>query len=113
MYKAREYAYTKTGNADNGSILTKNDADTIKALLADDNTTKTAEEKTQIAKMLWGQENTQSDGNYLYYWLGSANNSNFVWYVDGDNSNFYDDFFGIGGTYGVRPVINISKSLIQ
>lgn len=45
------------------------------------------------------------------YWLGSAFGASYVWRVgDGlvDNGNFYRD-----SRYGVRPVIEISKSLIQ
>ena len=63
--------------------------------------------------MLWGQENTQINGNYLYYWLGSAGDTSGVWSVIGYSAGFsYDVFRGSDG-FGVRPVIEISKSLIQ
>ncbi len=49
--------------------------------------------------------------NTSNYWLGSADNPNFVWNVSSGylfNYNFSNDIY-----YGVRPVIEISKSLIS
>ena len=44
------------------------------------------------------------------YWLGSARSTDFVWSVYGgflSDGGFFDSI-----NYGVRPVIEISKSLI-
>ena len=63
--------------------------------------------------MIWGKANTQGNGNYLYYWLGSAYNAGRVWSVYGYDTDFDFSIFGDSRDYGVRPVIEISKSLIQ
>ena len=42
------------------------------------------------------------------YWLGSAFNASLVWSVYGSNSSLIDD-----ENYGVRPVIEIQKSVIK
>jgi len=49
------------------------------------------------------------------YWSGSARNSFSVWYVR-SNGAFSNDFFdsrGSNGNFGVRPVIEISSSVIH
>lgn len=51
--------------------------------------------------------------NTSNYWLGSASNSSFVWRVYGKVRHLYNCSFGYGGDFGVRPVIEISKSLIS
>ena len=58
-------------------------------------------------------QNVEDEGNSIifnvqYYWLGSANDSNYVWDVsEGNFNNYrYDNDYG----YGVRPVIEISTS---
>ena len=43
------------------------------------------------------------------YWSGSADNANYVWYVDSDG-NFNRHSYGNAISFGVRPVIIISKS---
>ena len=43
------------------------------------------------------------------FWLGSANGSNNLWIVF-SNGVFYRDYFNGGSSFGVRPVIVISKS---
>lgn len=48
-------------------------------------------------------------GNSKFYWLGSAYNANGMWVVS--RHGLTGDFFG-NGSYGVRPVIEISKSAI-
>ena len=67
--------------------------------------------KTTNSTMIYG---TNTTAGYLNYWLGSAGSSDFVWGVCGKNSNLDYNHFGFlyGGVYGVRPVIEISKSLI-
>ena len=46
------------------------------------------------------------------YWLGSAGSAGVVWVVDGDRSRLIGNDFSCDFYYGVRPVIEISKSLI-
>ena len=46
------------------------------------------------------------------YWLGSAGSAGVVWVVDGDRSRLIGKDFSCDFYYGVRPVIEISKSLI-
>lgn len=53
-------------------------------------------------------------GNSKYYWLGSARDSEVVYGVYGRYSSLdVIRDFSRTGTYGVRPVIEISKSVIQ
>ena len=47
--------------------------------------------------------------NNTGFWLGSTDDDNCVWVVRSDGV-FYDDGFGNVNSYGVRPVIVISKS---
>ena len=59
---------------------------------------------------LGGNKNNNSSASF---WLGSAGSSDFVWGVNGyGNLDYSHDGFLYGGVYGVRPVIEISKSLI-
>ena len=46
------------------------------------------------------------------YWLGSADNADNVWRVNGEVSFLGRNYFIYDDIYGVRPVIEISKSLI-
>ena len=50
--------------------------------------------------------------NTANFWLGSANNTRGVWRVDGGIGSLYGISFRGDIDYGVRPVIEISKSLI-
>ena len=110
VYKANKYA--KTCGATKGRLLTKEEVDALKSKINNEE-----DSDGKIAKMLWGQENTQSDGKYLYYWLGSAyddNNASRVWGVVGSIASFNGgSSYSYGSSFGVRPVIEISKSLIQ
>lgn len=47
------------------------------------------------------------------YWLGSAYDSNYVWNVEGANRSLGGSSFRDSVNHGVRPVIEISKSLIS
>ena len=69
-----------------------------------------ASSNTKIATMLWGKEST--DG-YLWYWLGSANDSIGVLYVYGAAAAFYYDDYRNSYRSGVRPVITVLKSSIS
>ena len=68
-----------------------------------------ASSNTKIATMLWGRENTRG---YLYYWLGSANSTVYLWYVNGSDS-YYSGSGYTSIKYGVRPVITVLKSSIS
>ena len=96
--KAKSYAVAKGGT--NGGLLTWNKANTLKDSYKD---------------MIYGTSNKQPEGNFLKYWLGSAATANTVWVINGDEQMLrdfnYDD--GINDTYGVRPVITVSKSKIS
>lgn len=96
VYKAN--AYAKTCRATKGRLLTYTEANNLKASYGD---------------MIWGKANNQGNGNYLCYWLGSAISTSGVWDVYGGSAFFHSDGFSYSGYYGVRPVIEISKSLIQ
>jgi type II secretory pathway pseudopilin PulG len=51
--------------------------------------------------------------NTSSYWLSSTSYDAFVWDVVGDIGCLYDNGFNIDDNFGVRPVIEISKSLIS
>ena len=68
--------------------------------------------------MIDGEANANEYGNYLYYWLGSANEDdcNGVWVVNGGGGTiYYINYFGdeYDDGFGVRPVITCSKTLIN
>ncbi len=69
-----------------------------------------ASSNTKIATMLWGKEST--DG-YLYYWLGSANDTFYVWLVNGGSNYLYSDYCTYSERGGCRPVITVLKSSIS
>ena len=50
--------------------------------------------KASYGDMIWGKANTQSDGNFLCYWLGSVRDSYDVWDVRGSVESFSFDNFG-------------------
>ena len=68
-----------------------------------------ASSNTKIATMLWGRENTRG---YLMYWLGSAYDTDLVWFVVGSSGGLYDGQLQQQGL-GVRPVITVLKSSIS
>ena len=81
-----------------GRLLTYEEADSL---------------KTSYADMIWGTANTNgSSGNFLYYWLGSANENNgvVVWTVSGKYQDMGYGHCGYDDSVGVRPVITASKS---
>ena len=101
IYKAKAYATSKGGT--NGRLLTYEEADSL---------------KTSYGDMIWGKANQQGEGSsdyYLYYWLSSAHEDydRGVWFVSGDYSDFYNNFFNSVRVMGVRPVITVSKSLVS
>ena len=77
-------------------------------------TKEEAEElKPNYKEILYGK-NTEK--GYLNYWLGSAHNYRFLCVVAGElgvSGSFPCDNDGNDGTYGARPVIKVSKSLVQ
>jgi len=96
VYKAMEYG-EKMGAGANGRLMTYEEALQL-----------SESEDENIIKILYG---AYPKGPY-FYWLGSAYNTDYVWYVYASNhyafysDPYYDDFVG------VRPVIEISKSAI-
>ena len=50
--------------------------------------------------------------NTANFWLGSARSTDYVWGVFGERGRLRGNGFFRGRNYGVRPVIEISKSLI-
>ena len=47
-----------------------------------------------------------------FFWLGSANNTNNVWNVNGENSNLNNNNFNNDNNYGVRPAFYKTKGYI-
>ena len=67
--------------------------------------------KVSYSSMIYGTNTTTA--GYLNYWLGTAFSESSVYEIDGEESGLHGSGFGYEGTYGVRPVIEISKSLIS
>ena len=58
-------------------------------------------------------ENTCPQDSFITdtsFWLGSASSDSNVWSVSSDYSSFSNNTYGLGGGYGVRPVIEIPTS---
>ena len=64
----------------------------------------------EYSDILYGKK---TEIGYLNYWLSSAQNKNDVWSSVGEGSRLGSYGFSIGGGFGVRPVIKVSKSSIQ
>lgn len=92
VYKANKYATEELG-AESGRLLTYEEANAL---------------KDSIPDIIW-----VTYGKSKYYWLGSANSTSGVWSVYGNDRRFYYDIYSNRSLCGVRPVIEISKSLIQ
>ena len=90
VYKANSYA--KNLGAISGRLLTYEEANSLKDSYSD------------IIYVTYGASK--------YYWLGSARNIVGVWTVYGGASRLDNDSFNNSNGYGLRPVIEISKSLI-
>ena len=103
--KAKSYGRSK--GAVSSRLLSYEEANALK--------TK-ASSNTKIDTMYRGTANTAN--GYLYYWLGSANNTDIVWGVFGTKESLGKDYLGsdyFGSSYGcgVRPVITVLKSNIS
>ena len=103
--RAKNYAQNTldlTRNA--GRLLTYEEANALQSTYGD---------------MIYGRTNQQGENttNYFYYWLSSAceNYVGGVWFVDGygDGDLLNDSYLNLDNHMGVRPVITVSKSLIQ
>ncbi len=68
--------------------------------------------ETANSDILYGT-NGKSSSEYLYFWLGSANFTGDVWRVDSGFSIIDAGNFGYAFDFGVRPVVEISKSSIS
>ena len=90
VYKANNYA--KSLGAIGGRLLTYEEANSLKDSYRD------------IIFVTYGKSKS--------YWLGSAGNANVVWFVNGNIGDLRDSYFSNSNGFGVRPVIEISKSAI-
>lgn len=97
--KAKSYGRSK--GAVSSRLLSYEEANALKSK---------ASSNTKIDTMLWGKANT-ADG-FLYYWLGSANNTNNVWNVNGNNGNLNNNNFSNSNNNGVRPAFHETKDYI-
>ena len=66
--------------------------------------------KNSNSAMIYG---TNTTVGYLNYWLGSAYNASLVWFVCGGDDSFGSYYFDNDSSFWIRPVIEISKDLIQ
>ena len=67
--------------------------------------------RTDYSEILYGKN---IEKGYLNYWLSSVCTEVNVWRVDGSYDSLdYRSYYGGAGIFGVRPVIKVSKSLIQ
>lgn len=101
MGKAKSYGASK--GAVSSGLLTYQEAAKLKSK---------AGSNFKIETMLWGID---SGKRYLCYWLGSAETKNYVWTAYGWNQALISYYHADDNDreIGVRPVITISKSLIQ
>ncbi len=67
---------------------------------------------TANSDILYGT-NGKSSSEYLKYWLGCATSRWNLNYVHGEQRLIHEYEFGMAGYYCVRPVVEISKSLIS
>ena len=107
VYRANNYAKLK--GAISGRLLTKEEGDALKTKATSLGT------DSNVYKMLWGKENTGK--GYLFYWLGSADNTLNVWFAFGNiqsfnSAGFYGTFAG-DDFLGVRPVLTVYKSQLS
>ena len=98
--KAKSYGRSK--GAVSSRLLSYEEANALKAK---------KDSNTKINAMYRGTANTAN--GYLYYWLGSADDTYYVWYVSGYYGRLISDYFSGSGNIGVRPVITILKSKIS
>ena len=89
---ARAYGTAKGGE---GRLMTYEEANELKDI---------------NSEMIYG---TNTTAGYLNSWLGSADNANGVWGVVGGGSFLHQYAFGDYRSFGVRPVVEISKDLIK
>ena len=90
MYKANTYA--KSLGAIGGRLLTYEEANNL---------------KDSYSEIIYGTDEATKN-----YWLGSVDNTERVWGVQGDFGELYSAFIDSDDFYGVRPVIEIYKSEI-
>ena len=99
--KAKSYGRSK--GAVSSRLLSYEEANALRVKI---------DSNTKIEAMYRGTANTAN--GYLYYWLGSADNPNYVWRVSGFGGLNSSNFSGSSnGRHGVRPVITVLKSKIS
>ena len=97
--KAKSYGRSK--GAVSSRLLSYEEANALKA----------KDLNTKIDAMYRGTANTAN--GYLDYWLGSADDADYVWSVYGLIGYLYDGSFSSSYNSGVRPVITVLKSKIS
>ena len=112
-----------TSNSNNGAAATltpfvTNYVNNLNSSLGTNATGRliTYDELTSLGCSNYSCSNSQY--NWVYqtsYWSGSANDMNYVWYMrsDGEFNMYNSHSFRDDEQYGIRPVIEISKSVIQ
>ena len=98
--KAKSYGRSK--GAVSSRLLSYEEANALKAK---------KDLNTKIDAMYRGTANTAN--GYLDYWLGSADDADYVWSVFGLIGYLYDGSFSSSYNSGVRPVITVLKSKIS
>jgi len=100
--KAKSYGRSK--GAVSSRLLSYEEANALKAK---------KDSNTKIDAMYRGTANTAN--GYLFYWLGSADSTSYVWYVNGSNGSLRSYRYSSSGkiSSGLRPVITILKSKIS
>jgi len=96
VYKAIQYGNKFEKSGVTGRLMREDEAKTL---------------KTNYSGIIFGT-NINAINGFLYYWLGTAGGSDSVRVVDGTDNSLTGDDFDYTGWYGVRPVIEISKSAI-
>ena len=76
------------------------------------NALKSKESSNAKIKLMYRGNANTADG-FLYYWLGSAEDTNLMWLVDGNFGDLFYYGFDNSGDCGVRPVITVLKSKIS
>ena len=106
IMRARDYVTSTINISAEGRLLTYEEANAL---------------QSSYASMINGTANTNSGGNYLYYWLAtvSADTNDYgyecgtVWTVDG-SEGYLSDYgsYNWGNYTGIRPVVTVPKTAI-
>lgn len=76
-------------------------------------TAKSTDTNKKIYKIMLGRYNgADTNSLFLDYWLGSALDSNGIWFASGRYNVVYFNYYHVDATQGVRPILEIPKSRI-